>query len=82
MIRIAIDLITFTTGSEGQRLYTVEVTNDGTGTPVVGNYDVVLRDSRGNALESTRLTDWPRHMNAWEMLKRIVKLFAGRKGNA
>lgn len=78
MIRIAIDLITHATGSQGQRLYTLDVTNDGTGTPVVGNYDVVLRDGRGNALESTRLTDWPRQMNAWEMLKRIVKLFSGR----
>ena len=78
MIRVSIDLITHATGSEGKRLYTLEIVNDGTGTPVVGNYDVVLRDGRGNALESTRLTDWPRQMNAWEMLKRIVKLFLGR----
>lgn len=64
MIRVTIDLITYTTGSAGQELYTVEITNDGTGNRDVGNYDVVVKSPMSSAtdgsLRRTRVEGWPR----------------------
>lgn len=81
MIRVTIDLITKETGSKGRTLYFLEVVNDGTGTPVVGNYDVQLFNTDGYLVDEFKFKKWPRQMNAWEMLKRIVKIFARRDGN-
>lgn len=80
MIRVAIDLVTHETGSAGRRLYTLEVVNDGTGTPDVGNYDVALSDGEGKAIDGIKMRDWPRQIHAWAMLGRIVTLFSLKGG--
>ena len=53
MIRIAIDLVPRGIHIEETRLYTMTITNDGSGSLEVGNYKVRLKANQGQREETT-----------------------------
>lgn len=47
-------------GKKVSTLATVIITNDGTGTPTRGNYDVRAVSAKGRTLRVARVEHWPR----------------------
>jgi hypothetical protein len=60
MIEVKIVLDSFGLGVQRKDLATITIVNDGSGTPLRGNYIVTRYASNGRELESARVENWPR----------------------
>lgn len=52
-------------------LGTLLISNDGTGTPDSGNYDVYMRNHMGR-LRKRRVEGWPRRKSFWALVHRAI----------
>lgn len=60
MIRVKMELDSFGLGTRISTLVEVTITNDGTGTPVRGNYNVRAISKNGRVIRVARVENWPR----------------------
>lgn len=79
MIRVTIDLVTTQTGSAGKQLREVHIVNDGSGTPEMGFYSVLLLDENGDEIQHTSVRGFARLDNdATELVRQALNALAGR----
>ena len=70
MIEVRIDLNQFGLGINRRGLGIMGISNDGTGTPSRGNYDVVIQDDRGRKYRRGRIENWARQSRpVWQLVK-------------
>lgn len=60
MIRVSVDLDSFGLGVKVHSLGKVTITNDGTGTPMRGNYIVRAYSKKGRLIRQGRIENWRR----------------------
>jgi len=60
MIRVSMKLDSHGLGVRVSTLAEVTITNDGTGTPTRGNYNVVAIGKKGRVIRRARVEHWPR----------------------
>ncbi len=60
MIRVSMNLDVHGLGVKVSTLATVEITNDGTGTPTRGNYNVRALSKTGYVIRKARVENWRR----------------------
>ena len=79
MIVVKVELPSARTGKTST-LGTLRIVNDATGTATSGNYTGELRGANGRALETCRVSGFPRKRRlAWDLVYRVLRATRGDK---
>lgn len=71
MLRVTLEIVPFGNEAHKRTIGEVEIVNDGTGNPSVGNYGATL--NLGSSLTGiTRVQGFPRRMGALELLRVVL----------
>ena len=70
MIKITAELISANGESRNQKLGTIIISNDGSGTPARGNYNAVIsKRGKGGLWKKCTVSNFPRkQLNTWDLL--------------
>lgn len=81
MIRVTVELLKHGDPTQIETLGTAFITNNGTGSPTLGNYKVILTDKAGNNWRRGYVKDFPRkRLLAWDLLFQSLRNALGDRG--
>lgn len=75
MLRVTVELLPFGDFDKKRTITVLDIWNDGTGTPQVGNYKATLIDPRNKSVQTTELMGWDRALSAWKLVAKVLSVF-------